>query len=174
MKRPSSTRILAALWGLVGFSALLASAIVRLAEQAREAITQGLGPLEWALLGAFCLFMAYSEGYRGFQQRFSPRFADRIIAVRDGHSLLEALLAPLYAMGFFRATRRQMITTYALTALILAFIFLFRIIPQPWRGVLDAGVVVGLVWGLIATWAWTVQRWRQPGSHLVGDTAPSS
>ncbi|MBT8446427.1 MAG: hypothetical protein KJO38_04710, partial [Gammaproteobacteria bacterium] len=30
-------------------------------------------------------------------------------------------------------------------------ILLFRLLPQPWRGVMDFGVVVGLLWGLVAT-----------------------
>ena len=33
-------------------------------------------------------------------------------------------------------------------------------LDQPWRGILDAGVVVGLSWGTIATLALSVRAWR--------------
>lgn len=155
-------RTLAALWGVAGFTLLLTLAIQRLAMQALAAIDGGLGPLQWAILVAFALAMAYLEGYRGFQQRYAPRFARRIITIRDGSSALEAVLAPLFAMGFFRATRRELVTTYLLLLLVLAFVFLFRSLPQPWRGVLDAGVVIGLAWGVVASWAHVAHAWRRP------------
>ena len=37
---------------------------------------------------------------------------------------------------------------------IVGLIVLIRKLDQPWRGIVDAGVVVGLGWGLVATlWA---------------------
>ena len=53
-------------------------------------------------------------------------------------------------MGFFHATTRRMVTTYALTGAIVAFVALARLLEQPWRGILDAGVVVGLAWGILS------------------------
>ena len=32
-------------------------------------------------------------------------------------------------------------------------------IPQPWRGVLDFGVIVGLSWGIIATVIYFAKFW---------------
>ncbi|MYA76383.1 MAG: hypothetical protein F4Y17_01955 [Gemmatimonadetes bacterium] len=32
----------------------------------------------------------------------------------------------------------------------MILIFLIRYLPQPWRGIVDAGVVVGLTWGLVS------------------------
>jgi hypothetical protein len=36
------------------------------------------------------------------------------------------------------------------TAGIIVLIILVRLLPQPWRGMVDAGVVVGLAWGMIS------------------------
>jgi hypothetical protein len=53
-------------------------------------------------------------------------------------------------MGFFHATHRRMITSYTLTGGIVVLIILVRMTPQPWRGIIDLGVVLGLVWGMLA------------------------
>jgi hypothetical protein len=34
--------------------------------------------------------------------------------------------------------------------MIICFILIARILPQPWRGIIDAGVVVGLSIGIIS------------------------
>ena len=118
-----------------------------------------LSDFQWLALVANVLFMAYSEGYRGFQKGYSPRLADRLDRLSHSGTSLERWLAPLYCMGYFSAGRRQLIITYALTVMIIIFIVVFHLIPQPWRGVLDAGVVVGLAWGLVATWAAAYKVW---------------
>ena len=43
-----------------------------------------------------------------------------------------------------------MIVSYSLTIFIVVLIVLVHKLDQPWRGVLDAGVVVGLSWGIIS------------------------
>jgi len=95
--------------------------------------------------------MAWSEGYRGFQRSYAPRFALRVEQLRE-QPPWSRWLAPLYAMGLYRDARQRLIRTYLLTGAIVALVLLFQLIPQPWRGVLDAGVVVGLSWGLLACW----------------------
>ena len=54
-------------------------------------------------------------------------------------------------MAYFHAPKKRVIATCALTAMIIVFIFTFRLIPQPWKGLLDFGVVFGLAWGIIST-----------------------
>jgi hypothetical protein len=93
--------------------------------------------------------MAYFEGYRGFQLRFSPR------AVVRAQTLGQApwwcrLLAPLYCMGMVHATRRRLAGTWGMIAGIVMMVLLIRWLPQPWRGAVDAGVVVGLSWGVLS------------------------
>jgi len=48
--------------------------------------------------------MLYSEGYKGFQKGYSPRVAARGHYLRDHSTLLRAILAPLFCMGFFHSS----------------------------------------------------------------------
>jgi hypothetical protein len=148
---------LGAAWGVVGVSALLLFAIYRLGQKALAAWEGGLSPFQWGVTVAVVLFMAYAEGYRGFQGRFSPRTAARIRYLRDRPDRWRSLLAPLFAMGFFHATRRTRITAFALTLGIVILVLLVHRLEQPWRGIIDAGVVVGLAWGLATLW-WLIFR----------------
>ncbi|MEM0897300.1 MAG: hypothetical protein AAGJ79_10470 [Verrucomicrobiota bacterium] len=142
--------ILGALWAIVGIFLLLGNAIWRLSQRAVEAISSGLGTVEGGVLVAWLLFMAYTEGYKGFLKSFSPRTAARVHYLKASPSLLHSILAPIFAMGFFHADRRTKIVAYALTIGIIILILLIRFLPQPWRGIIDAGVVVGLSWGIIS------------------------
>jgi hypothetical protein len=139
-----------ACWGLAGVGLILGAAIYRLAAVAGEALT---GPLEWqhwAICAGVVAFMAYAEGYRGFQQRFSPRCAARARHLRAHARALHVLLAPFFCMGYFHATRRRQIASLSLTAGIVGIVLAVRLLSQPWRGIIDAGVVVGLAWGLLS------------------------
>ena len=154
---PTFVGTLACAWGILGFFALLIIAIGKLSLIAQTAISQGLTALQWLLLIANCGFMAYSEGYKGFQKSYSPRLAARARYLLGNASVLQMLLAPLFCMGFFNAPRRRIITSILLTFMIVIFIVAIRLLPQPWRGILDAGVVIGLAWGVIATSAFCIQ-----------------
>jgi hypothetical protein len=143
-------RTTAALWGLTGVILLLTSAIYRLAPVAWEALTADLRWDHWIFLLLVLVFMAYAEGYRAFQQGFSPRVAARARYLRSHANLFHGIFAPLFCMAFFHAPRRRRIVSLSVTAGIIILVVLLRRVPQPWRGIVDAGVVVGLAWGLIA------------------------
>jgi uncharacterized membrane protein YkgB len=53
-------------------------------------------------------------------------------------------------MAFFRAARRAKTAAWIVTIMVLIAIFIVRQVPQPWRGVIDTGVVAGLAWGSIS------------------------
>jgi hypothetical protein len=141
---------LRALWGLLGVSLLLGSAVYRLAPLAMDALTHDLRWYHWLFLAFVLLFMAYAEGYRAFQQGFSPRVAARARYLTNHRNTLHALLAPLFCMGYFHAPKRRRVTSISVTLGIIILIILVRLLPQPWRGIVDAGVVVGLAWGLLS------------------------
>jgi hypothetical protein len=101
-------------------------------------------------LSLVVLFMAYVEGYRAFQQGFSPRVAARARYLQHHGCLSHLIFAPLFCMGFFHATRRRQVTSISVTAGIILLVLLVRLLDQPWRGIVDAGVVVGLAWGLVS------------------------
>jgi len=147
----STTALLLSLWGIGGVAALLGSAVWRLTPIAVEPIAGGeLDPTLWLLLAAWVAFMAYSEGYRGFHTRFSPRTAARALWLGRNPKPVRAILAPLFCMGFFGATRRVMITAWSITTMVVCLVLLVHRLDQPWRGIVDAGVVVGLAWGLLS------------------------
>lgn len=142
--------VLGALWGLVGVSLLLGSAVYRLSGVAIEALSYDFLWYHWVSLVLVVLFMAYAEGYRAFQQRFSPRVAARAKYLKNHPNALHTSLGPLFCMGFFHATKKRKITSISVTAGIIVLVVLVRLLPQPWRGIIDLGVVIGLVWGLVS------------------------
>lgn len=153
---PRSAAIAA--WAVGGVALLLGQAIVRLVPRALEpwiAVLDG-GSVEPAVILAYLGAMAglaYFEGYRGFQQRFSPRVVVRAQHLVRHPTALTVVLAPLMVMGLIHATRRRLIGSWGLIVGIIGLIVAVAQLDQPWRGAIDAGVVVGLSWGLIATLA---------------------
>jgi len=161
----------AAIWGVLGMAAMLAEALGRLVPLAWEGVVVQFAPLPFAVAVVWCGVMAWAEGYRGFQQRFVPAALDRAFAI-DGRSKVEVVLAPLKVLGVLgtepRVKRRAWIMVVGITALVLAV----KQLPQPWRGVVDSGVVVGLGWGTAALLAGLVRRLMLPES--LGRRPPSS
>jgi hypothetical protein len=139
-----------AAWGLLGVSALLGQAAVRLTRVAAEPLAAGMPAV---VFGAYLLsigFFGYSEGYRAFQRVFAPRVVARAYYLQSNPSLLRMLLAPLFCMGFFGTTRRRKIITWSLSLGIVGIVIAVRALPQPWRGAIDAGVALALLWGVLA------------------------
>ena len=148
---------LAALWGLTGITLLLGSAIYRLGQVALDLPGQTLEPLHWGALIFSILFMGFAEGYRGFQKAFSPRVAARIYYLSQHVTPVRLVLAPAFCMGFFHIRRRRQIITICLTLGIIALVQIVHMLEQPWRGIVDAGVVVGLIWGLVSLLIFTAR-----------------
>lgn len=148
-------RHLAYYWGIAGVVLLLASAIVRLTPRVLELVSYPLTTLQWLLLVGFVLFMLYSEGWKGFHLNFAPRVVARAAGLRRAPRPALALLAPLVCMGYLHATRKRRIISLVLTSSIIVLVLLVRLLPQPWRGIIDAGVVLGLGFGVLSiVWHW--------------------
>ena len=149
-----------AIWAVTGVAGILAWAIVRLSGIALGALEQPLAWYHWIAIGAFIPFMAWSEGLRGFQRRFSPRVAERAMLIRAAPTTARVIFAPLFAAGFFGGSRRERIGAFLGTTAIIVLVLLVHRLEQPWRGILDAGVVTGLTWGVVATVALSARAWR--------------
>ena len=143
---------LGTVWGIGGVTLLLIYSTVRLSSIAVDALSYEFSWYHWLALVLNVIYMAYSEGYSGFQLGFSPRVVARAKYLFEHPNLLHALLAPLFCMGYFHIQRRRQVFIFALTAMIVLFVILLPYIAQPWRGIIDAGVVVGLIWGLASIW----------------------
>ena len=151
---------LAVLWGLLGTLGILGESIVRLAGHVLAAVETGLSARQWALLLGWALVLMVVEGYRGFQRSFSPRVVARAWHLGRHPGLLTGLLAPLYCMGLVHASRRRLVGSWLVLASIVGLVLIIRTLEQPARGIVDAGVVAGLAWGLVATVIFTARALR--------------
>jgi len=155
-------RVVGLAWGLGGVLALLGFAVWRLAPLALELRGLPLSPLHWGALAFSVGYMAYAEGYKGFHLGFAPRVVVRAAYLWRNPGPGLVLLAPLFCMGFVHATRRRRVATIGLTLMIVCFIAIARQLPQPWRGILDAGVVVGLSIGVASILYFMAVAWDSP------------
>jgi hypothetical protein len=101
-----------------------------------------------------CLIFAYVEGYKGFHLKFSPLVVKRsftlVIGTPQGNNPLNYVLAPLYSMGLFAATRKRWITSWSVTLGVAAIVAAVKRLPLVSRCIIDAGVLVGLTVGSLS------------------------
>ena len=150
---------LAAIWGVAGACTVLGFAIFRMAGHVVEGFGQLLHAIHYVVMVPWLFFMLYREGYKGFQKGYSPRVAARANYLRTHATPLRTIFAPLFCMGFFDSTKKRKIVIWILLLGIATLVILFQFIPQPWRGVLDLGVVLGLSWGVAATLFFFFKYW---------------
>lgn len=160
-------------WGIGGVLLLLIFAVYRLTPMvlALEILTLTL--LHWAALVFSIGYMIYAEGYKGFHLAFAPRVVLRANYLRENPRTDLVLLAPLFCMGYIHATRRRRLLSIGLTLMIIGFIIVARILPQPWRGILDAGVVSGLTVGIGSIIYFIFREQMTPGSIHVPLEVPA-
>ena len=101
--------------------------------------------------------MLYSEGYKGFQKGFSPRVVARAVHLSRHPVAWHVLLAPLYCMGYIHATKKRRIVALSVTAGVVTLVLVVGLLPQPWHGIVDLGVVAGLGYGVIAILAFALK-----------------
>ncbi|MEM0966653.1 MAG: hypothetical protein AAGJ81_10940 [Verrucomicrobiota bacterium] len=141
--------IVAAVWGISGVLAILGFAIYRLFPIAMDSFEgSNFGLLEWSVLAVWVAFMIYAEGVRGFHFAFSPRVVARARALLTHPDLPSSLLAPFYCFGFFRATRKRKIVSWSVALGVIGLVLVVQLLEQPWRGIIDWGVVAGLGIGM--------------------------
>jgi hypothetical protein len=150
-KQPFS---LATLWGVVGVVAVLSNAIRRLLPIALEPFSKAgttgataFTHLHWAQYVGFALIMAYAEGYKGFQLKFSPLVVKRAMTLGPHSPFHHKLFAAPYSMGLFHASKKRQIVSWTLALGIVGLVKLVKTLVFPYRAIVDAGVVVGLSWG---------------------------
>jgi hypothetical protein len=158
-------------WGVGGVIAMLVWAVVRLIPRALDPIEQGMSPLETIAYVVSVLFIGYTEGYRGFQKQFSPRVVVRALHVARDPRALDLILSPLFVMGHFRATRYRLAVSWGITVGVVLLVVAVRFLDQPWRGIVDGGVVIGLSWGAISIAAFTVRALIGRPPEVASDVA---
>lgn len=156
--RPPS---LVTLWALLGVMTSLSSAIYRLSPWVIDAFTNHrLTGAQLAFVVGWTTFMCWTEGYKGFQLGFSPRVAARALAMGSERRPLYVALAPLVAMGLLNSTLKQKLRTGGVICAVIVVVAFVRRLEQPWRGLVDVGVVAGLAWGLVTLVMWFIRGLR--------------
>lgn len=159
-------------WGVGGVLLMLLFAIYRLAPMAMELSDLTLSALQWLALLFSISYMAYAEGYKGFHKSFAPRVVVRARYLQKHATLAKVVLAPLFCMGFIHATRKRMILSISLTLMIIFFVVVVRMLPQPWRGIVDAGVVTGLLFGVTSIIYYLIQSFVKPELLTISPDVP--
>jgi hypothetical protein len=157
---------LAALWGVVGVAAIIVASLHRLLPLGQATYSHSLTWAHWLAISTWVPIATWLEGYRGFHLSFSPMVASRARYLRDHPRPLHAVLAPLFCIGLIHATRRRVIRSTALTLGITAAVLLVRQVSQPWRGIIDLGVVGGLTFGLASLLYWSFRALTSDAFHF--------
>jgi hypothetical protein len=76
-------------------------------------------------------------------------------------------------MGFIYASKKRAIISYTILVMVMIFVVIAVNLPQPWRPMVDAGVVVGLLWGTTATW-WCILTALRTDTSTVDPDLPKS
>ena len=135
-------------WGVCGFLGIIGSAIGRLAPIAAVPFRQlDLTPLQWVWFGTSVSMFAYVEGYKAFQGKFSPMLVNRALTLSNGAPAHHVVLAPFYSMGLFHATKKRKIVSWSISLGVAIVVGVVKRLPYPWRSIVDAGVVTGLLYG---------------------------
>jgi hypothetical protein len=159
-------------WGISGVLLILILAIYRLTPMAIALKDIPLGILHWLSLIFSVFYMAYAEGYKGFHLSFAPRVVIRADYLSKNPKFAHTLLAPLFCMGYIHATRKRQFLSYGLTLMIIGFVIIVKSLPQPWRGILDAGVVVGLTIGCFSILYFIYIKIKYPEKIFVSSDVP--
>lgn len=175
---PSFADSLASFWGSFGVVYILMKAIVRVVPIALEPFSGGeasipLTPFQSGAYAITCAFFAYAEGYKGFQRKFAPLVVARSFTLRpvSWSKLHHTVLAPLYSMGLFHATRKRMIVSWSVSLGVGMVVHAVKKLPYPWRNIVDAGVVVGLSWGAASIVLNHAKGMLTRGESVVADPA---
>lgn len=159
-----------AIWGILGVSLILGRGLFCIYPFSIELCGMPLTAVHWVALAVSLAFLGYAEGYKAFHLGFSPRVVARALYLKNNPTPLRILLAPLFCMGFFHATRKRKIVTYSVTIGVILLIVGVSQMAQPWRGIIDVGVLLGLGWGLLSIWIFAVKAFVGSGFAVSPET----
>jgi hypothetical protein len=159
-------------WGAGVVVLSLLDAIVRLSRHAYEGVAHGmLSGWQLVFTLVWTAVIVYGEGYRAFGCVLAPRLAARMVYLaREGTPLAQAL-APLHALSLFDTPPRRLVSAWTLVVGIVTIVLIVRKLPQPWRGSVDAGVVLALSWGAVAIVRECVLAWRAGRGRVDAELA---
>jgi hypothetical protein len=129
--------LVGASWAVLGISALLLGGVFSMGPYALELRWSELSGFQRAGSLGFLIFMVFGKGYMGFYRGFAPRAARRVRELAESPGLLRS---------------------WGLMVAVASIVPVVRNLPDPWRGIVDAGVVAGLSVGLLSFWWFALLR----------------
>ena len=159
-------------WGITGVIGILLFAVYRITPKVVDMMGYQFSWLHWISLIVFVGLMAYAEGYKGFHRAFAPRVVVRANVLRSQLKPLLIILAPFFCMGYFHATRKRKIVSFSVTSAIILLVIMVSMMPQPWRGIIDTGVIVGLILGIASIVYFGIRLLTGAWSHSIPPDLP--
>lgn len=159
----------ALIWGVGGIAVFVLVALVRIVPIGFSAYHYEFTTWHWILLWTWVPAMIWAEGYRGFHLSFSPMVAARAKYLADNPRGLHLALAPVFCLGLIHATRARRIATTVLAVGIAILVLLVRLLDQPWRGIIDLGVVMGLSIGIGSMVIWAIRAFTRDDFDVSPD-----
>jgi len=156
-------------WGVGGVCLLLLFAVCRLGGRAVEATEYAWTPWQILFLVFWLPYMIHAEGWSGFHRAFAPRVIVRAAYLAQQPATIHRILAPLVCMGFLYATPRRRWISVGVTVGIVLLVGIVSLLPQPWRGIVDMGVVAGLLVGLSSILYHAGQAYRGKALPVASD-----
>lgn len=135
-------------WACGGVTVMFLQAIMRLYPRAWEAL-HGLSAYHAVWYAVIVVGLLYTEGYKAFHVQFMPRLVARALHLAKSPTWGRVILAPFFVMALFATTRKRLIVSWAVTIGVVFLIIIVQRLPDPWRGMVDAGVVLSLGWGIV-------------------------
>lgn len=164
MSRAGFGNVAVQVWAAGGVVFLFAEAAWRLGGRGIAAVRGGLTTFEWIALAVITAVFVYGEGVRALQRRWVPSVLARVERLPSESFLPWGAAGPLYAMSLVGRSPASVLRAWAgVTAIILAVLIVSRF-PDPWRGIVDAGVAAALVWGAITLLHGAVRTIRSGGT----------
>jgi hypothetical protein len=159
----------ASIWGVSIVALTFVEAIYRLGVRAHTTLQTELDARDSFLLALSVALFAYAEGYRALHRRFVPHVIARAaeLSASRPQSLRGWLVAPLYVLCLVQAGRRSQLRAWTSVVLIVLAVLLVRALPEPWRGIIDAGVAAALSFGL-ASLVFATAAWLRSDSPVRG------
>ncbi|HKP60227.1 MAG TPA: hypothetical protein VJV78_26060 [Polyangiales bacterium] len=159
----------AGVFGIFVVGVTFVEAIYRLGVRAHTTLHGELDARETWLLGASVALFAYAEGYRALHGRFVPHVVARAAQLSAApQSLRGWLIAPLYVLCLVQAHRSSQRRAWLSVILIVLAVLIVRALPEPWRGIIDAGVAAALSIGL-ASLVFATAAWLRGGKFSLGE-----
>jgi len=158
-----SISVFASLWGTGGVMLLLVEAFRRTLPSALEPIrSAAFSPLQWASYFSAVALFAYGQGFKCLQRKLAPLVVKRTSVLASGESqqrtLINTLLAPVYAIGLISASKSRLIKAHYL---VWGTVSLQVALQRGWvlgnsgpvLNIVNAGFCAGFFWGIAAlTW----------------------